>query len=69
MWKPKLHEIAAGSMDIDAHDVDYLAQSHWHRFTYRIGEMIGLDREAREVLVAGFFDDEGRRVTQSRRVG
>ena len=38
VWKPKLHEIAAGSMDIDAHDVDYLAQSHWHRFTYRIGD-------------------------------
>jgi NADH dehydrogenase len=67
VWKPKLHEIAAGSMDIDAHDVDYLAQSHWHHFTYRIGEMVGLDREAREVLVAGFFDDEGRRVTQPRR--
>src|SRR6266576_1924281 len=44
VWKPKLHEIAAGSMDISAHEVDYLAQSHWHCFRYRIGEMIGLDR-------------------------
>ena len=69
VWKPKLHEIAAGSMDVDAHDVDYLAQAHWHHFTYRIGEMTGLDREAREVLVAGYFDAEGRRVTQSRRFG
>ncbi len=69
VWKPKLHEIAAGSMDIDAHDVDYLAQSHWHHFSYRVGEMTGLDREAREVQVAAFFDDEGRRVTQARRIG
>ena len=25
VWKPKLHEIAAGSMDTAAHEVDYLA--------------------------------------------
>lgn len=28
VWKPKLHEIAAGSMDLSAHEVDYLAQAH-----------------------------------------
>ncbi|WP_280151787.1 NAD(P)/FAD-dependent oxidoreductase [Piscinibacter sp. XHJ-5] len=67
VWKPKLHEIAAGSMDLAAHEVDYLAQSHWHRFRYRIGEMVGLDRERREVQVAPSFDDEGRQVTPERR--
>jgi NADH dehydrogenase len=68
VWKPKLHEIAAGSMDIGVHEVDYLAQSHWHHFRYRIGEMTGLDRERREVHVAGFFDDEGHAVTLPRSV-
>ena len=37
VWKPKLHEIAAGSMDLSAHEVDYLAQAHWHRFRFRLG--------------------------------
>ncbi len=41
VWKPKLHEIAAGSMDMSAHEVGYLAQSHWHHFRYRVGAMIG----------------------------
>ena len=45
VWKPKLHEIASGSMDMSAHEVGYLAQSHWHHFRYRVGEMVGLDRE------------------------
>ena len=67
VWKPKLHEIAAGSMDIGAHEVDFLAQSHWHHFRYRIGEMIGLDRERREVEVAAFVDAEGEQVTPRRR--
>ena len=45
IWKPLLHEVAAGSMDVGHHAVDYLAQAHRHHFRYRIGEMIGLDRE------------------------
>ena len=69
VWKPKLHEIAAGSMDIDAHDVDYLAQAHWHHFRYQVGEMVGLDRERREVQVAGFTDAEGQHVTAPRAIG
>ena len=66
VWKPKLHEIAAGSMDIAQHEVDYLAQSYWHGFRYRIGEMTGLDRERREVQVAPYYDTEGQIVTPQR---
>ncbi|SEB22128.1 NAD(P)/FAD-dependent oxidoreductase [Variovorax sp. YR216] len=69
VWKPKLHEIAAGSMDMSSHEVAYLAQSHWHHFRYRVGEMIGLDRERREVLVAPYVDDEGQEVTPQRVFG
>lgn len=68
IWKPKLHEIAAGSMDMGVHEVDYLAQSHWHHFRYNVGEMTGLDRAGREITVAAFFDEEGRQVTSQRRV-
>ena len=66
IWKPKLHEIAAGSMDISAHELDFLAQSHWHHFRYRVGEMTGLDRERREVQVAAFVDEDGVQVTPRR---
>jgi NADH:ubiquinone reductase (H+-translocating) len=69
VWKPKLHEIAAGSMDMSAHEVGYLAQSHWHHFRYRVGAMTGLDRERREVQVAPYIDDEGQEVTPQRSFG
>jgi len=32
LWKPLLHEVAAGSMDLGHHELDYLAQAHWHHF-------------------------------------
>ncbi len=69
IWKPQLHEIAAGSMDVGRHEVDFLAQAHWHRFRYRVGEMTGLDRDRREVQVAGFTDTEGETVTTGQRIG
>src|SRR5437764_2874425 len=65
-WKPHLHEIAAGSMDIGAYETNYLAQSHWHYFRYRIGEMNGLDRERQRVHVAPFVDEDGVEVTPQR---
>ena len=65
-WKPHLHELAAGSMDLGVFETNYLAQSHWHYFRYRIGEMTGLDRERRLVHVAPFIDEDGDMVTPQR---
>ena len=66
LWKPLLHEVAAGSMNVDNHALDYLAQAHWHHFCYRYGEMIGLDRSKREVCLAPTYDDEGNEITPAR---
>lgn len=66
VWKPLLHEIAAGSMDISRHELDYLAQAHWHGFSYRFGEMIGIDRENKLVHCAATFDEDGREITPKR---
>ena len=68
LWKPLLHEVAAGSMDPGEYELNYLAQAHWHGFRYRLGEMIGLDRAAKEVHLAAVFDDEGRQITPPRSV-
>ena len=51
LWKPLLHEVAAGSMDQGVNEIDYLAQAYWHGFIYRAGEMTGLDRQRRLVHV------------------
>src|SRR5438093_8823746 len=45
LWKPLLHEVAAGSMDIHAHQLDYLAQARWHHFSFRCGAFEGRSEE------------------------
>ena len=69
LWKPKLHEVAAGSMDLGLNEVSYRAQAHWHGFTFVVGEMTGLDREHKLVHVASFVDEDGVEVTPARSIG
>jgi NADH dehydrogenase len=66
VWKPLLHEIAAGSMDPDVHELDYLAQAHWHHFKFRLGSMDGLDRAAKEISTAPHYDEDGIEVIPRR---
>ncbi len=69
LWKPLLHEIAAGSMDLGTHEIDYLAQAYWHGFTFRLGGLIGIDRGERLIRLSPVFDEEGREVTPARAIG
>ena len=66
IWKPLLHEIAAGSMDVGRHELNYQAHGHWHGFKFRYGEMTGIDRKKRLVYLAATFDEDGREITPVR---
>lgn len=68
LWKPLLHEVAAGSMDLDQHQLDYLAQARWHRFTFTLGPLAALDRKARHIVVGRVLDDEGEEILPERRI-
>jgi NADH dehydrogenase len=67
LWKPLLHQVAAGCMDLNDHALDYLAQARWHHFSFQLGHMIGLDRSTRQVLLGPLLDPEtGREVLPAR---
>ena len=59
LWKPLLHEVAAGRMDADIHGVDYIALAYWHRFVFRLGTVAGLDRAAHAIMLDAVYDDDG----------
>lgn len=69
VWKPLLHEIAAGSMDPEKHELVYLAQAHWHHFRFRLGRMDSLNRAAKEVSIAPHYDEDGLEVIPPRTIG
>ena len=59
IWKPLLHEVAAGSLDANLDEVGY--RSHCYRWGYRFfnGALETIDRDARQVILAPLRDEDG----------
>ncbi|NIA70514.1 NAD(P)/FAD-dependent oxidoreductase [Pelagibius litoralis] len=62
IWKPLLHEVAAGSLDANMDEVGY--GGHGVRWGYRFfyGTFAGIDREKRLVHTAPLKDEDGREI-------
>jgi NADH dehydrogenase len=69
VWKPHLHEIASGSLDIDVDSVEYLAHARAHHYRFRIGAMCGIHRGKRQVYVEPMPDEGGRQLIPPRVIG
>ena len=63
VWKPLLHQLAAGSFDTHAEEIEYLAQARWNHFKFRLGSLTGVDRARKTVQLAASHDDSGREIT------
>ena len=62
IWKPLLHEVAAGSLDANLDEVGY--RSHGFAWGYRFfyGTLDGIDRDTRQVLIAPILDEDGSEI-------
>ncbi|SAK60459.1 NAD(P)/FAD-dependent oxidoreductase [Caballeronia ptereochthonis] len=58
IWKPLLHEVAAGSMDPFTQELEYAAQALWHGFEFQQGELVGLDRANKRIKIGALRDEE-----------
>jgi len=65
IWKPLLHEVAAGTLD-EAEQIEYLAQAHRNHFRYRLGKMEGLNRQKKEIYVSPTLSDSGEELIPRR---
>ncbi|PPD43004.1 MAG: FAD-dependent oxidoreductase [Methylobacter sp.] len=65
IWKPLLHEVAAGTLD-ESEQVEYMAQAHRNHFRFRLGKMEGLDRANREIYVSPTVNDKGEELIPRR---
>ncbi|NMT62870.1 NAD(P)/FAD-dependent oxidoreductase [Marinobacter orientalis] len=68
VWKPLLHEVASGSLDANANEINYRAHARKHHYEFQLGRMSGLDRQSKEVVIAPFHDNEGKEVVPERHI-
>ena len=68
IWKPLLHEVAAGSLDANLDEVGY--RGHGHRWGYRffLGSLESIDRDARQIVIAPILDDDGSELIGRHRI-
>ncbi len=65
IWKPLLHEVAAGTLD-ESEQIEYLAQAHRNHFRFRLGKMEGLNRQKKEIYVSPTLNDSGEELIPKR---
>ena len=60
LWKPRLHEVAAGVLNADVDELNYVAHAQRHHFKFIMGRMSGLDRDTQQLILAPHHegDDE-----------
>lgn len=59
VWKPLLHEIAAGTMNAHEDELNYLYYASENHFKFRLGALEGIDRKNRTLTVSPSLDDQG----------
>ena len=62
LWKPLLHQVAAGTMDSHVDEIEYLALARDYHFSFRLGRMDDLNREKKEVYLAPTYDEDGQEI-------
>ncbi|MGH8353758.1 MAG: NAD(P)/FAD-dependent oxidoreductase [Pseudomonas sp.] len=66
IWKPLLHEVAAGSLNSSEDELNYVAQAKWNHFEFQLGRMSGLDRQNRRIQLAAALDESGEELMPAR---
>ena len=59
IWKPLLHEVAAGALNSSHDELNYMAQARWNGFRFYPGTLSGLDRKKKKIHLAPVHDQEG----------
>lgn len=59
VWKPLLHEIAAGTLNPHAEEVNYFAHASKHHYEFILGRFVGLDQTRKQIKI------ESRQPTRS----
>jgi NADH dehydrogenase len=69
IWKPSLHEVAAGTLDIHQEGLSYQMLGHDNGFTFVYGPLSGLDATARRMTVGAVHaKSDGEEVLPERHI-
>ncbi|RKG30988.1 NAD(P)/FAD-dependent oxidoreductase [Acinetobacter guerrae] len=69
IWKPLLHEVAAGTLNSYEDELNYFAHANQHHFEFFLGHLKDIDRQSKEIILDVLRDEEGKDIAPERRIG
>lgn len=66
IWKPTLHEVAAGTLDTHQEGLSYPILARRNHFSFTLGELSALDPAARRLTLGAMTDGQGRELAPER---
>ena len=68
IWKPTLHEVAAGTLDAHQEGLSYTVLARRNHFSFAMGECMGLDAAKQSIVLAPVINDAGKQVVPERTI-
>lgn len=68
IWKPLLHEVAAGTINSYEDELNYFAHASKHHFEFHLGRMCDIDREHKQVILEPLSNGENIIIAPQRRI-
>lgn len=65
IWKPLLHEVATGTLDVEIDQLSYRAHAAAHHFEFQLGSLTAINRDQQQVILAA-IEDDGEQVLAAR---
>ena len=62
LWKPLLHEVAAGSLDHGIDSLSYRAHAKNHFFNFKLAPLMDIDRENKTIKLDKLIDTDGTEI-------
>ncbi|GAC13615.1 NAD(P)/FAD-dependent oxidoreductase [Aliiglaciecola lipolytica] len=68
LWKPLLHEVAAGVIDKNSDGVDYRMHAARFGYSFQLGTMNSVDAEKKTIHLDALYDDSGELLLDERSI-
>lgn len=68
IWKPLLHELATGALDLSTDGVVYHAHAARHHYQFQLGTMSGMDAQKKTIRIDALYTDKGQQILPEREI-
>lgn len=68
IWKPTLHEVAAGTLNPQQEGLSYSILSRNNHFSFMLGELVAFDPEGKKLTLAALKDEHGEEIIPERTI-